>query len=720
MSRRDYIQDKESVKTFLSEFCKEDDNGKKQFIYANQLVKIAHREQILITIDLDHVSEFNEDLAESIISNSRRYASMFSDAIAELLPSFKEREVAAKDALDVYIEHRLIMEQRTRNPMEQHDQRNNFPPELMKRFEVAFKPHSNEKAKSIREIKAEHIGKLVTVRGIVTRCTEVKPMMVVATYTCDRCGSETYQPVNSLSFIPVQDCPSDDCRVNKAGGRLYLQTRGSKFVKFQEIKIQEHSDQVPVGHIPRSMTVMCRGEVTRMAQPGDHVLISGVFLPLIRSGFRQIIQGLLSETFLSAYRIVCINKNDEASDQESELTAEELQELAQDDFYERLATSLAPEIYGHLDVKKALLLLLVGGVDKRPDGMRIRGNINICLMGDPGVAKSQLLSYISRLAVRSQYTTGRGSSGVGLTAAVMKDPLTGEMMLEGGALVLADLGVCCIDEFDKMADHDRTAIHEVMEQQTISIAKAGIMTTLNARVSILAAANPAFGRYNPRRTVEQNIQLPAALLSRFDLLWLMQDKPDRDNDLRLAKHITYVHSHNKQPPTRVKALDMNLMRRYINLCKRKNPTIPDELTEYIVGAYVELRREARNQKDMTFTSARNLLGILRLSTALARLRLSDKVEKDDVAEALRLLEMSKDSLNQLHEHQKGHIPNTSDKIFAVVRELAGSSNTVKIADVIDRCTTKGFKPDQVDKCIEDYEELNVWQVNMARTKITFM
>lgn len=167
--------------------------------------------------------------------------------------------------------------------------------------EVAFKPHSNEKAQSIREIKAEHIGKLVTVRGIVTRCTEVKPMMVVATYTCDRCGSETYQPVSSLSFIPVQECPSDDCRVNKAGGRLYLQTRGSKFVKFQEIKIQEHSDQVPVGHIPRTMTIMCRGEVTRMAQPGDHVLISGVFLPLIRSGFRQIIQGLLSETFLQAY-----------------------------------------------------------------------------------------------------------------------------------------------------------------------------------------------------------------------------------------------------------------------------------------------------------------------------------------------------------------------------------------------------------------------------------
>lgn len=268
------------------------------------------------------------------------------------------------------------------------------------------------------------------------------------------------------------------------------------------------------------------------------------------------------------------------------------------------------------------------------------------------MAKSQLLGYISRLATRSQYTTGRGSSGVGLTAAVMKDPHTGEMVLEGGSLVLADHGVCCIDEFDKMSEHDRVAIHEVMEQQTISIAKAGILTTLNARVSILAAANPAYGRYNPRRTVEQNIQLPAALLSRFDLLWLIQDKPDRDNDLRLAKHITYVHAHGQQPPSRMRTLDMSLMRRYVSLCKRKNPVVPPELTEYIVNAYVELRREARNNRDMTFTSARNLLGILRLSTALARLRLANEVEKDDVAEAIRLLEMSKDSLNQM-DHRSG-------------------------------------------------------------------
>ncbi|XP_041034631.1 DNA replication licensing factor MCM7 [Carcharodon carcharias] len=720
MAPRDYQSEKEKCSKFLQEFYTDSALGQKQFKYTDQLVQLAHREKVALYIDLEDIAEEDPELVDSICENTRRYVNLFADAIQELLPRFKAREVVSKDALDVYIEHRLMMEQRTRDPNEIHDAQNQYPQELLRRFEVYFKPPSTVKPKVIRDVKADSIGKLVTVRGIVTRVMEVKPMMVVATYTCDQCGAETYQPIQSPSFMPLIMCPSRECQTNKSGGRLYLQSRGSKFIKFQEIKIQEHSDQVPVGNIPRSMTVYSRGENTRLAQPGDHVSITGIFLPMMRTGFRQVVQGLLSETYLEAHRISQMNKTEDDELGAQELSEDELKQITEEDFYEKLAASIAPEIYGHEDVKKALLLLLVGGVDQSPKGMKIRGNINICLMGDPGVAKSQLLCYIDRLASRSQYTTGRGSSGVGLTAAVMKDPVTGEMILEGGALVLADQGICCIDEFDKMMDSDRTAIHEVMEQQTISIAKAGIMTTLNARCSILAAANPAYGRYNPKKTVEQNIQLPAALLSRFDLLWLIQDKPDRDNDLRLAQHITYVHQHSKQPPSQFQPLDMKLMRRYITLCKKKQPMIPESLADYITAAYVEMRKESRVNKDMTFTSARTLLSVLRISTALARLRLVDTVEKEDVNEAMRLMEMSKDSL--VGERGQTRAQRPADVIFATIREMIAdtTARVVKYSEAEQRCVSKGFTPAQVEAALEEYEELNVWQVNQARTKITFV
>lgn len=314
---------------------------------------------------------------------------------------------------------------------------------------------------SLRQIRSNSMGQLVTLRGMIVRASDVKPACLVATYTCDACGCEIYQVVqNKREFMPQRLCPVEECRrASKGGDTLHLQTRGSKFIKFQELRCQELPNQVPMGHVPRSMSVHCRGELTRLATPGDVVTIDGVFLPqrVAESGYRAMKAGLVSTSFLEAQNIVIHKKSYEEdalyymTEEEKEKMDLEIHNIAHgDDPVGTLSAAIAPEIFGHEDIKRALLLQLVGGCTRKlPDGMRIRGDINICLMGDPGVAKSQLLKHVASIAPRGVYTTGKGSSGVGLTAAITKDVTTGELALEGGALVLADRGICAIDEFDK-------------------------------------------------------------------------------------------------------------------------------------------------------------------------------------------------------------------------------------------------------------------------------
>lgn len=381
-----------------------------------------------------HFEKENDiQLLQSIMKNTKRYIQLLYEATDKVMPP-PNKKLAPEEALEPHDE--IIMNQRMQNITNMIEnksiiptQKKEIPAELLRKYEVTIVPGPGSKIKLIpmRGLRAEQLGALVTIQGIVVRATDVKPFLKVASYSCDICGCEIYQVINSRVFMPLVDCTSDQCKNNNSHGKITQMNRTSKFLSFQEIKIQEPTHQVPIGHVPRSLTIFALGQCVRQCVPGDTVTIHGIYLPSVITGSHAFKSRLIHDTYIEAFKIVKDKKSYKDTVMSEDMFDKFIsnKKKKNDNTYANLAKSIAPEIFGMDDIKKALLLLLVGGVDKEmDDGMKIRGNINILLMGDPGIAKSQLLKYISNISPRGVYTTGKGSSGVGLTAAVVKDPIT--------------------------------------------------------------------------------------------------------------------------------------------------------------------------------------------------------------------------------------------------------------------------------------------------------
>jgi replicative DNA helicase Mcm len=486
----------------------------------------------------------------------------------------------------------------------------------------------------LRKLGAAHIGKLVMIEGIVVRSTPVRPMVMRAAFKCRGCGNITYVDQTGPFLKAPFACADPSCR--RKGPFDFIQEE-STFIDSQDLRIQERPEDLPPGQLPRTLHVKLVGsEVVDVARPGDHVSIVGI----VRAAAPTMPRVGKLRTFvlhLDTNSIEVLGKEPEATLPSPE-EEKQILELAKDPWIHRkIINSIAPSIYGYEHVKEAIMYLLFGGVPKTLPDISIRGELNILLVGDPGTAKSQLLQYVARVAPRGLYTSGRGTTAAGLTAAVIREK-GGGMSLEAGALVLADKGIACIDEIDKMRPEDRVAIHEAMEQHTVSVAKGGIVATLNARTAILAAANPALGRYESRRTIAENISLPVTILSRFDLIFVLKDVPNKEIDGKMSEHILEIHRKGLSPIE--PPIPLELLRKYISYAKTIKPFLTSEALQRLKDFYLAMRSASESESSPVAITARQLESLIRLAEARARAALRTEVLAEDAEAAINIMKRS--------------------------------------------------------------------------------
>ena len=486
----------------------------------------------------------------------------------------------------------------------------------------------------LRKLGARQMSKLVMVEGIVVRATPVRPMVQIAAFKCKRCGTmnqveQTGQFLKAPAVCLAPDCGRD--------GPFEFTQEESTFIDSQDLRLQEKPEDLPPGQLPRTLAVKLVGdEIVDLARPGDHVSLVGIvraFAPSLM-GMGKLRTFILQ---IDANSVEVLGKEPETSPPTPEEEAKILELSRDPEVHKKIRSSIAPSIFGLEHIKEAIMYLLFGGVSKSLPDVNVRGEMNALIIGDPGTAKSQLLQYVARIAPRGLYTSGRGTTAAGLTAAVVREK-GGSMTLEAGALVLADKGIACIDEMDKMRPEDRVAIHEAMEQHTVSVAKGGIVATLNARTAVLAAANPSLGRYEPNRTVAENVPLPVTILSRFDLIFVLRDVPNKEADGKMSRHILEIHRKGRSPvETQVEA---ELLRKYVSYAKTVKPELSEAALKRLSDFYLAMRSASETEGSPVAITARQLESLVRIAEARARIALRKEVTAEDADSAITIMKRS--------------------------------------------------------------------------------
>ncbi|KAI1004201.1 DNA replication licensing factor [Podosphaera aphanis] len=589
------------------------------FIYRDQIRENVLLKQYFCDVDVGHLISFNEELAHRLVTEPAEIIPLFEAGLKKCT-----HRIVYPSSRDIVLpEHQLLL-------------------------------HSSAGEISIRNLDALTISRLVRVPGIVIGASVLSSKATALQIQCRNCRqTKTLSISGGFSGVSLpRTCDreklrgEDPCPIDP----YVVVHESSQFIDQQVIKLQEAPDQVPVGELPRHVLISTDRYLTNRVVPGSRCIVTGIFsiyqnkqskgsnatsAIAIRTPYLRAV-GIDSDVDNTARGNVIFSEEEE----------QEFLELSRrPDLYMVIADCIAPSIYGNDNIKKAIACLLFGGSKKiLPDGMKLRGDINVLLLGDPGTAKSQLLKFVEKAAPIAIYTSGKGSSAAGLTASVQRDHSTREFYLEGGAMVLADRGVVCIDEFDKMRDEDRVAIHEAMEQQTISIAKAGITTILNARTSVLAAANPIFGRYDDLRSPGENIDFQTTILSRFDMIFIVKDDHDRGRDERIAKHVMGIHMGGRGPEEQTEAeISVDKIKRYISYCKsRCAPRLSPEAAEKLSSHFVSIRKQVHtaeleaNARSSIPITVRQLEAIIRITESLAKISLCSIATEAHVDEAIRL------------------------------------------------------------------------------------